>query len=41
MKRLFACLLCAMALGYGMSACGGGNDTSTSTDKLTIVGAGS
>jgi hypothetical protein len=39
MKRLFTCLLCAMALGYGMSACGGGNDTST--DKLTIVGAGS
>ncbi len=41
MKRLFTCLLCAIALGYAITACGGGSDTSTNPDKLTIVGSGS
>jgi hypothetical protein len=39
MKRLVALVLCAFALGSAITSCGGGDDAST--DKLTIVGAGS
>jgi hypothetical protein len=37
MKRLFALVLCAMALGAVIASCGGGE----AAPKLTIVGAGS
>ncbi|HWK85577.1 MAG TPA: hypothetical protein VNS61_17770 [Caldimonas sp.] len=38
MKRSFVFVLCAIALGCAIAACGGGDDT---VAKLTIVGAGS
>ncbi|MEO8312193.1 MAG: hypothetical protein ABI520_13550 [Caldimonas sp.] len=40
MKRLLALVLCAFAVGAAVSSCGGG-DFDATTDKLTIVGAGS
>ena len=40
MKRLFALVLCALAVGAAVTSCGGG-DYDATTDKLTIVGAGS
>jgi hypothetical protein len=40
MKRLLALVLCAVALGAAVTSCGG-TDFDNSTDKLTIVGAGS
>ena len=40
MKRLFALVFCAVALGAAITSCGGG-DYDAATDKLTIVGAGS
>ena len=41
MKRLLALVLCVFGLVAAITACGGGGDTAASTDKLTIVGAGS
>ena len=44
MKRLFVLAFCAFGIAYAVTACGGGSDdvaTTTSDDKLTIVGAGS
>jgi hypothetical protein len=40
MKRLLALAFCALAFAAATASCGGG-DYDTSTDKLTIVGAGS
>ena len=40
MKRLLALLVCAFAVGAAITSCGGG-DYDATTDKLTIVGAGS
>ena len=39
MKRLFALALCALTFAAATASCGGG-DFDSSTDKLTIVGAG-
>lgn len=39
MKRWIALLACAIAVGYAVTACGGGTDPTP--DKLTIVGSGS
>jgi hypothetical protein len=41
MKRFLALALCALGLAAAIVACGGGGDDAASTDKLTIVGAGS
>jgi hypothetical protein len=42
MKRLLAIALCALGIAYAITACGGGGDDGTSSDdKLTIVGSGS
>ncbi len=40
MKRLLALVFCAFAVGTAVTSCGGG-DYDATTDKLTIVGAGS
>jgi hypothetical protein len=40
MKRLLALVLCALAFGAAITSCGGG-DFDATTDKLTVVGAGS
>jgi hypothetical protein len=40
MKRLLALVFCAFAVGAAVTSCGGG-DFDATTDKLTIVGAGS
>ncbi len=40
MKRLLALVLCGCAFGAAVTSCGGG-DYDATTDKLTIVGAGS
>ena len=40
MKRLLALVLSALAIGAAVTSCGGG-DYDATTDKLTIVGAGS
>ena len=40
MKRLLALAVCALAFTAATSSCGGG-DYDNSSDKLTIVGAGS
>ena len=40
MKRLLVLVLCALACGAAVTSCGGG-DYDATTDKLTIVGAGS
>ncbi len=47
MQRSLAFVLCALAFGCLVAACGGGSEADTSgaapasIDKLTIVGAGS
>jgi len=41
MKRLFTLALCAIGIAYAITACGGGGDDGTASDKLTIVGSGS
>jgi hypothetical protein len=42
MKRVTAILICLVALGAAMVACGGGgSDAASAGDKLTIVGSGS
>jgi len=38
MKRHLAIVLCALALGCVITACGGGG--TSSADKLTVVGSG-
>jgi hypothetical protein len=40
MKRLIALALCVLAFAAATTSCGGG-DFDATTDKLTIVGAGS
>ncbi|MEO8313039.1 MAG: hypothetical protein ABI520_17850 [Caldimonas sp.] len=40
MKRLLALVFCAFAVGAAVTSCGGG-DYDATTDKLTVVGAGS
>ena len=40
MKRLLALALCALAFAAATTSCGGA-DFDATTDKLTIVGAGS
>jgi hypothetical protein len=41
MKRLLALAFCALFCSAAVTSCGGGDDFDHSTDKLTIVGAGS
>ena len=40
MKRLIALAFCALTFATATASCGGGDFDST-TDKLTVVGAGS
>jgi hypothetical protein len=40
MTRLLALVCCALAVGAAVASCGGG-DYDATTDKLTVVGAGS
>ena len=40
MKRLLALVLSVFAVGAAIASCGGG-DYDATTDKLTVVGAGS
>jgi hypothetical protein len=41
MKRAVLYVLCSIAIGLALAACGGGGSDPGTTNKLTVVGAGS